>query len=283
MSIATSTAPPTTAKGATPPPARAAFAALVRGGLRDTRRSSLIWGCGLGIMSAFEVALYPSISDSIGKAIDGYPSGVKEAFGISDFGTVEAYLHAEMFSLVLPFALAYIALRCVATAIAGAEERGHLDSLLAAPVARRTLTASAFATAAITAAVVLLVDGAFTAVTGLLTGDAVGAGHLVAGLAGVWALALFFAGCATLASGLAHRSGQVLGAVGGVLGAMYLFDLVGKLSDSVSFLRWASAFRYYGTPLQSGLDVPGFAVLVAVGAALAVAGTLCFERRDLTG
>jgi ABC-2 type transport system permease protein len=280
MSTETMTAAPTTA---TPPPARAAIAALVRRGLRDNRRAALIWGCGLGIMSAFEVALYPSISKTLGKAIGGYPSGVKEAFGISDFGTIEAYLHAEMYSLVLPFALAYVALRCVATAIAGAEERGHLDSILAVPVARRTLIASAFATAAITAAVVLLVNGAFTAVAGLITGDAVGTGHLAAGLTGVWALALFFAGCATLASGLLHRSGQVLGAVGGVLGAMYLFDLVGKLSGAVDVLRWASAFRYLGTPLQTGLDGPGFAVLLVASAALAVAGTLCFERRDLTG
>jgi ABC-2 type transport system permease protein len=234
-------------------------------------------------MSAFEVALFPSISKTLGTAIDGYPSGVKEAFGISDFSTIEAYLHAEMYSLVLPFALAYVALRSVATAIAGAEERGHLDSLLAVPVARRTLIASAFATSAVTAAVVLLVNGAFTAVAGLITGDAVGTGHLAAGLTGVWALGLFFAGCATLASGLLHRSGQVLGAVGGVLGAMYLFDLVGKLSDAVGALRWASAFRYLGTPLQTGLDVPGVAVLFVASAVLAVAGTLCFERRDLTG
>jgi ABC-2 type transport system permease protein len=280
MSTATTAAPRITAA---PPPARAAFVALVRRGLRDNRRAALIWGFGLGIMSAFEVALYPSISKTLGKAIDGYPAGVKDAFGISDFGTIEAYLHAEMYSLVLPFALAYFALRCVATAVAGAEEHGHLDALLAAPVARRTLVASAFATAAFGAAVVLLVNAALTVLAGVIAGDAVGGGHLAAGLAGVWALALFFAGCATLAAGLLHRSGQVLGTVGGVLGAMYLFDLVGKLSDGVAFLRFASAFRYYGTPLQSGLDVPGFAVLLVASAVLAAAGTLCFERRDLTG
>jgi len=268
---------------ASPPAGRVAFAALVRRGLRDNRRSALIWGAGLGIMSAFEVALYPSISGSIGTAIDGYPAGVKEAFGISDFGTIEAYLHAEMFGLVLPFALAYIALRCIATAIAGAEERGHQDSILAVPVARRTLIASALATSAIVVAVVLIVNGTLTAAAGLIAGDAVGAGHLAAGLAGVWVLALFFAGCAMLACGLLHRSGQVLGAVGGVIGAMYLFDLVGKLSDTVGALRWASAFRYYGTPLQTGLDVPNVALLVVAGLGLAALGAVCFERRELTG
>jgi ABC-2 type transport system permease protein len=273
----------TGATSATPPRARAALAALVVRGLRDSRRAMLVWGVGLGAMSAFEVALYPSIQRSLGKAVEGYPAGVKDAFGITDLGTIEAYLHAEMFSLVLPFALAYVAMRAVANAIAGAEEHGYLDVLLAAPVARRSLVAAALATSAIAAAGVLLVVGALTAVAGVVAGDAVGAGSLVAGLAGVWALAVFFAGCAALGAGFLHSGGLVLGAAGGVLGAMYLFDLAGKLSEAIGDVRWLSAFRYYGTPLQTGLDVSGFAVLVVVGAALAVAGAWRFERRDVTG
>ncbi len=266
-----------------PPAVRSALVALVRRGLRDNARSALLWGGGLGLMSAFEVALYPSISASLGKAIDGYPAGVKDAFGITDLGTVEAYLHAEMFSLVLPLALAYCALRWVAAAIAGAEESGYLDTLLATPLARRTLTASAFLTAAIATAGVLALTGVLTTVAGLIAGEVVPIGHLAAGLAGVWALALFFGGAATLAAGMVHRAGLALAAVGGLLGAMYVVDLVGKLSAPLHGLRWASAFRYYGAPLQDGLDVAGFALLVVAGALLAVAGAVCFERRDITG
>lgn len=267
----------------TAPRTARALGALVRAGLRDNRRAPLLWGAALGTMSVFEVALYPSIRETLGKAIAGYPSGLREAFGITDLGSVEAYLHAEMFSLVLPFALAYFAMRCVAAAIAGAEENGYLDGLLAAPVGRRTVVAGAFATAAIAVAGILLVDAALTVLAGVVVGDPVGLGHLAAGVAGAWALALFFAGCSTLAAGLAHRAAIVLGATGGVLGAMYLFDLVGKLSGPAHDLRWLSAFRYYGTPLESGLDVGGFAVLVAAALALAAAGAVCFERRDVTG
>jgi ABC-2 type transport system permease protein len=285
MSTAMVTGPSTgsSTRVAAPPPARAALVALLRRGLRDNARAALLWGGGLGLMSAFEVALYPSISTSLGKAVEGYPAGVKDAFGITDLGTVEAYLHAEMFSLVLPLALAYCAMRWVAAAIAGAEEKGHLDTLLATPVARRTLAASAFLTVALATAAVLLVTGALTTVAGAIAGDAVPVGRLAAGLAGVWALALFFGGAATLASGLVHRAGLALGTVGGLLGAMYVLDLVGKLSAPLHGVRWASAFRYYGAPLQDGLDIAGFALLVAVGVLLAAAGAACFERRDITG
>jgi len=265
------------------PPAHAALRALVRRGLLDNRRAPLVWGGPLGAMSALVVALYPSIRDSVNQAVQGYPAGVKEAFGITDLGTVEAYLNAEMFSLLLPLAVAYFAMRCVDASIAGAEEHGYLDAVLATPVARRTLVAGAFATAAIAVAAVLLVAGALTAAGAALAGAGLALDRLAVALAGVWGLALFFAGCATLAAGVLHRTAPVLGAGAGVLAGMYLLDVLGRLADAVHALRWLSAFRYYGAPLQDGLDVAGFALLVVAGAVLAAAGAACFERRDVTG
>jgi ABC-2 type transport system permease protein len=265
------------------PPAHVALRALVRSGLHDNRRAALVWGGPLGVMCALVVALYPSIRDSVRQLVDGYPAGVKAAFGITDLGNAESYLHAEMFSLMVPVAVAYFAMRCVAASISGAEERGHLDTLLATPVARRTLVAGAFATTAIAAAGVLLVTGLLTAAAAAVVGEPLALGRLGGALAGVWGLALFFAGCAALAAGVLHRMGPVLGMSAGLLGGMYLLDLLGKLADTVSALRWLSAFRYYGAPLQDGLDVGGLAVLVVAGGLLAAAGAVFFERRDITG
>ena len=75
----------------------------------------------------------------------------------------------------------------------------------------------------------------------------------------------------------------MLGAGAGLLGAMYLLDVLGKLAPAVSELRWLSAFRYYGLPLTEGLDVAGLVALVVAGAALAAAGAVLHARRDITG
>jgi ABC-2 type transport system permease protein len=255
--------------------------AVVRRGLLDNRRAALVWGGPLGVMGALVLALYPSIRRAFAGSIQGFPDGLKQAFGITDFATVEQYLNAEMFSLFLPLAAAYVAMRCVASAIAGAEEHGDLDCVLATPLARRTLVAGAFATAAITVAGVLLVAGALTEAGGLLVGETVAVGRLGAALAGVWALALFFAGVATLAAGLLHRAATVLGTGAGLLAAMYLVDVLGKLAGGLGWLRAISAFRWYGTPLEDGLDVPGLVLLVVAAALLAAAGAACYERRDI--
>jgi ABC-2 type transport system permease protein len=232
-------------------------------------------------MSALVVLLYPSIRVSLAQTMDSFPAGVKQAFGITDMGTVEAFLNGEMFSLFLPLAAAYLAIRCVATAIAGAEEHGYLDTLLATPVDRRTFVAGTFLTAATLVAATLLVTGVLTLAGGMVAGEPIALDHLAGALAGVWGLALFFAACATLASGVAHRASTVLGIGSGVLGAMYLADVLGKLAAAVSELRWLSAFRYYGAPLTSGLDVAGLAALVVSGSLLVALGAVLHLRRDI--
>jgi ABC-2 type transport system permease protein len=264
------------------PPRTAVLYALVRRGLLDNRRAPLAWGGSLGVMSALVVLLYPSISRSLTKTVESYPAGLKQAFGITDLGTVEAFLNAEMFSLFLPLAVAYLAIRCVATSIAGAEEHGYLDTVLATPIARRVFVAGAFVTTAALVGATLLIVGGLTAIGALIAGEPIATGRLVGALAGVWGLALFFAGCATLASGSLHRASPVLGAGAGLLGAMYLLDVLGKLAPAVSELRWLSAFRYYGAPLTNGLDVAGLAVLIGAGALLATAGAVLHQRRDIT-
>ena len=73
----------------------------------------------------------------------------------------------------------------------------------------------------------------------------------------------------------------MIGIATGTLVAMYVIDLVGKLADPIEPLRWASAFRYYGSAIDDGIDPLAFAGLTLTGVALAAAGAWLFERRDV--
>ncbi|HMI81581.1 MAG TPA: ABC transporter permease subunit, partial [Solirubrobacterales bacterium] len=118
--------------------------ALTATHLSDRRRSVWAWGLPLGLMSAFIVAIFPSVEESISQAVEGYPEGLKEAFGIGQLSNVEQYLHAEMLSLIVPLALGYLAVRAIASGLTGAAETGRLDVLLSAPVSRTRLVAAGF-------------------------------------------------------------------------------------------------------------------------------------------
>lgn len=260
----------------------AQLAALISNHLSDRRRSLLAWGLPLGLMSAFIVAIFPSVEDSISKAVEGYPEGLKEAFGIGQLSNVEQYLQAEMLSLIVPLALGYLAVRAVASGLAGGAESGRLDVLLSAPVSRRRLCAAGFLASGIELAAVLAIAFLLTMLGSVLAGAGLDAGRAAAGFASVWPLALLFAGLGVLACAWSLRTSVVTGAVAGVLVAMYVADLIGKLDPGLDWVRYASVFRYYGNAIEDGIDPLAFCGVTVAACALAALGAWLFDRRDIS-
>jgi len=256
--------------------------ALVIAQLRERRRSLLAWGLPIGLMSAFIVAIFPSVQDALAKAVSDYPPALKEAFGISELSTVEQYLDAEMLSLIVPLAAGYLGVRSIASALSGAAESGRLDVLLSVPLSRRRLVAAGFAATAVELSAVLAVSLLLTLFGSLLASAGLGFGPALAGFANVWPLALLFAGLGVVVTGWSLRTAVVTGSVAGVLVAMYVADLIGRLDPSVSGIRYASVFRYYGKAIEDGIDPLAFAAVTAAAVALAALGALLFERRDIS-
>lgn len=267
---------------APPPPSwRRSLATLVRRGVRDSRRAPLTWGGGLGLMSGLMAAIWPSFEDSVDQIFENYPAALKDAFNIQELDSVEKYIDAEMLSLIVPLALAFFAVRCATRATVGAEDRGHLDTLLSLPVSRRVLVASALIVSALMVLAILGVTWVLTMIAGALAGTGISAGTMAVGLLNVWPLSMAFAGLAVLVAGLAHRPVTVTEIAAGTLVAMYVIDLAGKLSDTVEPLREITAFRYYGSAVQNGFDISHALGLTLVGVVLAAIGTVLFERRDV--
>ncbi|MGV1050161.1 MAG: ABC transporter permease subunit [Solirubrobacterales bacterium] len=255
--------------------------ALVAAHLSDRRRSLLAWGLPLGLMSAFIVAIFPSVEGAISKAVESYPEGLKEAFGISQLNNVEQYLQAEMLSLIVPVALGYLAVRAVASGLSGAAESGRLDVLLSAPVSRRRICAAGFLASGVELAAVLVVTALLTGVGSLLSGAGLAAGPAAAGFANVWPLALLFAGLGIVFCSFSLRTTVVTGSVAGVLVAMYVIDLIGKLDPGVSGVRYLSVFKYYGNAIEDGIEPLAFAGVTLAAVLLAALGAWLFDRRDL--
>lgn len=281
--MSTTTRRPATGTVAHPVPPSTAHSlwTIVRHGLHDNRRAPLTWGGSLGLMSALIAAIWPSIEDSITQLMENYPPNLKAAFGIQTLDTVEKYVDAEMLSLVVPLAVAVFAVLCATRATVGAEDRGHLDTLLSLPLSRRVLVAGSVIVTAIATAAILFVVWALTWLVGTMVGTDISAVILGRGVLNVWPLSMAFAGLAVFAAGLVRRPAVVTAIATGTLLGMYVIDLVGKLSPSVESLRTFSAFRYYGSAVQNGLDVSHVLGLTLCGLVLSIAGALLFERRDV--
>ena len=266
---------------ATPPRTTSSFIAVLRSDLHFQRKAPLAWGVSLGATCALIAAMWPSISDAIGAAIKGYPEAIKQAFSIRELSNVNQYVDVEMLSFIVPFAMAFFAIRSATKAMVWAEEHGHLDPLLSLPLSRRVLVFGSFLATAILLAVNLLIMWAMTLAMAEIVGAHASATAMASGFGNVFPISIAFAGFAVLLAGFLHRSATVTGIASGVLVAMYVVDLVGKISPDLHDVRIASAFRWYGSAVQDGFAWSHAIGLSAVGLLLAVVGAELFQRRDI--
>lgn len=252
---------------------------------RRMRLAPAVWGVPLGLLCLMIVAIFPSIEGSpqLDDLIDSYPEAFKEAFGVTEasFRTIEGYLAAEVFSLIAPLATAYFVIHALARAVCGSEQRGVLDVLLSAPLERRELLAGWFAAVAATLAAILIVVGILCQLAALAFGVDLGVGATAAAVANLWPLSVFFGGLTVLLAGVSSRTLAVTGIATATLVGMYFLEILGKLSDAVATVDGLSAFHYYGSAIEHGIDPAAFAGLTAAGLVLAAAGAALFARRDV--
>ena len=155
MNVVARPEPAAPARPAVAPSTRATLRAVIRRGLRDHRRTALAWGVPLGAMSALMAAIWPSIEGSMDELMRQLSARAQR--GVQhprddDRRGVHRRRDAELHRAAgagLPGRARDRPAR------SGAEERGYLDIVLTAPVARRTLVAGAVTVAAIVVAVVL--------------------------------------------------------------------------------------------------------------------------------
>ena len=256
---------------------------LVLQTMRLQSRSVLIWGAALGLYSAALVASYTTFSGSaeqMNQLLEAYPKGMLEAFGITDLADVENYMSSQVF-LLAPLALAFFPILASAGTIAGAEERGTIDVLLGNPIPRWQLVVGSFFAIALSLLAILTIVGLLTWVTAVLMDVDLSLESTAAAVLNMWPVCLFFGGVAMLCSAVFHRRALAIAIPAFLLFAMYLLDTLGRVSEDLEDLQPLSAFYYYGTAIEDGIDWPDFAGLAAVACALLLLSVLAFRRRDI--
>jgi ABC-2 type transport system permease protein len=257
--------------------------ALVLHTVRFLARGVLIWGAALGLYSAAIVASYTTFSgsaDQMNQLLDAYPKGMLEAFGITDLANVENYMSSQVF-LLAPLALAFFPILTAAGTIAGAEERGTIDVLLGNPVPRWQLVVGSFVSVALSLLGILAIVGALTHITAVLMDVDLPLENTAAAVLNMWPLCLFFGALAMLCSAVFHRRALAIAIPASLLFAMYLLDTLGRVSEDLEDLQPFSAFYYYGSAIEDGIDWADFGGLTLVALALIALAVLAFRRRDI--
>ncbi|MGC4191728.1 MAG: ABC transporter permease subunit [Thermomicrobiales bacterium] len=242
-------------------------------------RTTLFWAIGLSIYTGVLVSVYPSIRGALN--LNALPANMRAAFNITDFTQLASFLSAQVFGVILPILLPFFTMIALSGVIAGAEERGRLDILLGNPLPRWQIVIGSFLViATYLLAIVTAVSVALWAMAQVLDLSLTVRQAWRAGFA-LWPLATAFGALSLAMSAVMRQRSWALGIPAGVLFLMYLLNVIGRLAPAISWVRWLSAFNYYGVAITEGLWWPGMLTLAGSAIVLTIAATILFNRRDI--
>lgn len=253
--------------------------------LRRSRGQVLGWGVSLAVLAAYLLSFYDTLASQVAQLdamMRSYPPELMAFFGeVVTLGTPEGYLTLQFFSY-MPLIIGIYAVLAGSGLLAGDEENGTLDLLLAHPVSRTGFFLGRM-TGLVLAILAILGMAWLGFVVGLKWAEIeVTPGQLALPFLSLAAVLLVFAAFSLLMS-MVLPSRRMAAMVGGlVLVASFFVTSLARVDRNLEKLARFSPLNYY----QSGDAILGLRVdwllgLVAATLALLVLAWWRFERRDL--
>jgi ABC-2 type transport system permease protein len=255
--------------------------------LFDQRRSIGWWAVGIAGFMGLLALYWPSIRDQgedLQRIIDSMPAAMKAFSGdISALTSAPGYLQGELFSLALPILLAVYAIGRGSDAIAGEEERGHLEMVLAEPISRVRVTLEKAAALALGVVVLGLV--AFLTIAAgaaALSMDLSGTRLLIA-VAGTVVFGFVMGALALAVGGLTGRKAIAMGVPAGLVVIAWLLEGIGRLTTTAEWALPLSPFHQYtlGSQMTGSAEPWRLLLLLAAAIVLVAVAAWGLERRDV--
>lgn len=255
--------------------------------LGKSRGAILGWGLTLALLGMMFVPFYDTIAEDVEtweNLMSAYPQEILDFFGGSGgpaFTTPEGFLSLEYFSF-MPIVLGIYALLAGSGLLAGDEESGVLDLVVAQPVSRSGHFWGRLLALWLSILVILFLGwgGVMLATTySLMELDAV---QLLIPFGSMGALVFFFVGLALLLS-MVLPSRRTAGMVSGIVlvGGFFINGLA-NLNDTLADVAPFLPHNYYqGETWVDGLNGGNLAVLLGFGLAFMLTAWWAFLRRDI--
>lgn len=257
---------------------------LVRELHRRRLRSTILWGLSVGFTSALIAAAFTAFDPTqIAQITKSVSPKVLEAFGSTpeSFSTAKGFMAGKLLSY-MPLILGFYPILAAGRGIAGAEADGSLDVIVTQPIPRWKVPAAILVASTIGLVEILALYTVGTWVTALLAGlDGLTLGAILTSAVGLLPICLAFSGLALALSAALRKPGEVTAIAGGLLVASYLLNTLVLIVPDLDDLKVLTAFHWYGSPIEHGLDATGTVVLLVAASITAAASIPLFARRDI--
>ena len=249
-------------------------------------RSLLWWVLGIVAIVLFTVAFFPAVQSAPGfdEMMEQLPESLRPLIGTLDITSPLGYLLSQLYLFFLPALFLVYGIVRGSSTIAGEEDAGTLDLLLAQPVSRRQLYGVKALAVLMGILVIALASWLPIQLVGPLFEIDVPVWNLIAVTLSLSLLAMFFAVIAlACAAGFGKR---ILGATiaAAIAFVTYLMDGFGQSIEWLEGIRQFTPWYWYNptAAISEGDLLPGSIVLLVVTLVIGVAGLLGFQRRSLS-
>lgn len=241
------------------------------------------WSVVIVAFTAMIVLLYPVISESFGQALNDVPDSLKSLMGDAKaYQTLNGYVDIQVFNQMIFMPVILGIILCTGL-IAGKEEQGVLQSLLAQPVKRSQVYLQLLLASITIIAIASFAIFATTWICAMIISEPLNISRMLQ------------ATLATLLVTLVISTfGFALGAITGKRGfAGMLTGVIAFLSYTITALEpgvkalkypnYLSPIKYFNTPsvMSNGLKLSNVLVMLVATLLLAVAGYIFFVKRDI--
>ncbi len=251
--------------------------------LADRALLVLIAGLAMGAFNVMMGPMFLALEDAIAEMLEAMPESIMAIAGGADMATASGFYTGEMYSIMVPFAVIYVAVASAAKAFGGEIENQTIGLVAASPIRRVRLA---------TDKVVAMIIHAFVAAA--IMGLGVWIGALIADLdistANIVAITIMVTLLACAAGGLAMIISIITGRgtvaiLMGMLVAVfaYAWSSFVPMAEQIADFAWLSPWHHYiGTdPLGAGIDWASAALLAILALIPLAAAIALFRRRDL--
>ncbi len=261
---------------------------LFRRSLADSWRSTLGWTIGIAAALLLYLPLFPSLggtNSQMAKLIHNLPPQLVNTLNYGTITTGSGYTESTFFGL-LGFVLIVVASTSWGTAaIAGDEENGTLELTLAHAVSRQQLVLERTLAVVVRLLWLALVSALLVLALNKSSQLDLRTANVVAVAAAYLGLGLL---SATIGIALGALTGRRVYATAGAAGVAilgYVLNAIGNQSKDLDYLRDYSPYgwAYHHTPLTSGADWGGLALLYGFSLLFVVVAVAALRRRDIAG
>lgn len=249
----------------------------------DRLALALVVGLGVGALGFTMGPMWLSLKDVIAEMLDQFPPELFAIAGGADMTTPAGWYTGEMYSIVAPFAVVFVAVASAARAFGGEIEQRTIGLVLATPTKRGRL--------AIHKALAMMVHVVVAAgLVGLLTWLGIVASAIEIAAGNVLAISLMLALLSILLGGVAMIVSVVSGrAQPAILVSMllavvlYTWSSLAPMTSQLADLAWLSPWHHYiaGNPMGTGVDWASAGLLAGLAGLLLGLGIQLFRRRDI--